>query len=202
MSENKLLRRIVKTLVLLAAVGALIYGILLAIVLGGSRDQVTGQSETMIVLGCQVHPWGPSVLLQDRLDTALDYLEDHPETTVILSGGQGPDEHASEARVMADYMVEKGIDPERIILEDKSHNTWQNLSNTARLMEENDLSTRDVLLVSSGFHLTRARMLWDRITGQGEYLNTLAAPSSHAPSRLWMHVREPLALVKSFLLDR
>ena len=37
--------------------------------------------------------------------------------------------------------------------------------------------------------------------GYGE-ISTLAAPSSHLPSRLYMYIREPLALVKSFLLDR
>ena len=54
--------------------------------------------------------------------------------------------------------------------------------------------------MSNGFHLTRARMLAER-TGFEE-VSTLAAPSSHVPSRLKMYVREPLALVKSFLLDR
>ena len=55
-------------------------------------------------------------------------------------------------------------------------------------------------MVSNGFHLTRARMLAGRF-GYGE-ISTLAAPSSHLPSRLYMYIREPLALVKSFLLDR
>ena len=54
--------------------------------------------------------------------------------------------------------------------------------------------------MSNGFHLTRARMLAQR-AGFGE-VSTLAAPSSDLPARLYMYVREPLALVKSFLLDR
>jgi len=44
--------------------------------------------------------------------------------------------------------------------------------------------------------------LWERVTGQEEYLHTLAAPSSHTSSRIWMYIREPLALVKSFVIDR
>ena len=59
-----------------------------------------------------------------------------------------------------------------------------------------------VLMVSNGFHLTRSRMLWDRVTGAGESLSTLAAPSSHLASRVWMYIREPLALAKSYILDR
>ena len=53
---------------------------------------------------------------------------------------------------------------------------------------------------SNGFHLTRARMLAER--AGYDSVATLAAPSSHLPSRLHMYVREPLALVKSFFLDR
>ena len=58
----------------------------------------------------------------------------------------------------------------------------------------------DVLVVSNGFHLTRTRMLAERF-GYGE-VSTLAAPTTHIPSRIQMYIREPLALVKSFLLDR
>lgn len=201
--RKRLLQRIFRVVALLTLIGVLIYSVLLCVVLHGARDRVTQPNRTMIVLGCQVYPWGPSVLLQDRLDTALEYLENNSDLTVIVSGGQGPDEHTSEAQVMADYLEDKGIAPERILLEDRSHNTWQNLFNTARLMQEHGLpADQGVILVSSGFHLTRARMLWERITGQAENLDSLSAPSSHAPSRLWMHIREPLALVKSFFFDR
>ena len=66
-----------------------------------------------------------------------------------------------------------------------------------------------MLLVSSGFHLARIEMLWDRVRAgilrdeeyNDQYISTLAAPVSHAPSRVQMFFREPLALVKSFLFD-
>ena len=71
----------------------------------------------------------------------------------------------------------------------------------SRLLEAEgcDLS-QGVVVVSNGFHLTRARMLAER--AGYDSVSTLAAPSSHLPSRLHMYVREPLALVKSFFLDR
>lgn len=195
--------RWLRALCLLALVGALCYTALLGVVLRGEYDDVEGQPQTMIVLGCQVHLWGPSILLQDRLDTALEYLADHPEMTIIVSGGKGDDEHASEASVMRDYLVAAGIDQERVLVEDVSRNTYQNIIYSQQMMHRQGLDPADgVLVVSSGFHLTRVRMLWDRVTGQGEYLSTLAAPSTYAPSRLWMYIREPIALVKSFVLDR
>ena len=192
-----------RALLVLTAVGALLFGLLLGAVLYGSYDHIQGQPQTMIVLGCQIYPWGPSILLKDRLDEALDYLDGHPDVTVIVSGGQGPDEHTSEAACMQDYLVKAGISPERVIVEELSHNTHQNIIYSAQVMVERNLDIEQgVLIVSNGFHLTRARMLWDRVTGEGEHLSTLAAPSSHAPSRIWMYIREPLALVKSFVFDR
>ena len=192
-----------KWLLTLVLTGVLCFGALLGGVLYGSYDHIQGEPETMLILGCQVHPWGPSILLQDRLDEALTYLEGHPDMTVIVSGGQGLDEHASEAACMRDYLVRAGLDEKQILVEDQSHNTWQNMICSAQLMEEHDLDMEQgVLIVSNGFHLTRARMLWDRVTGAGEHVSTLAAPSSHAPSRIWMYIREPLALVKSFVFDR
>lgn len=193
----------VRALLSLALAAVLAFSTLLGFVLYGSYDHVEGTPDTMLILGCQVYPWGPSVLLQDRLDEALEYLKEHPDMTVVVSGGQGPDEHVSEASCMRDYLVAAGISSERILLEDQSHNTVQNITYSAQLMQEHELDLKQgVLIVSNGFHLTRARMLWDRVTGEGEHLSTLAAPSSHLPSRLYMYIREPLALVKSFLFDR
>ena len=88
----------------------LAFGALLGAVLYGAYDHIQGDPQIMVILGCQINPWGPSVLLQDRLDKALDYLEDHPDMTVVVSGGQGPDEHISEAQCMYDYLTEHGVD--------------------------------------------------------------------------------------------
>lgn len=195
--------RWIKALLALILVGVLCFGGLFGAVMYGSYDHINGNPQIMVILGCQVKPWGPSILLQDRLDKALDYLEDHPEMTVVVSGGQGPDEHVTEARAMADYLMEQGVEEERILLEEDSHNTVQNLRYTARLLEEEGYDTQqDVVVVSNGFHLTRVRMLFERVWGGDENLSTLAAPSSHIPSRIKMYIREPLALVKSFVLDR
>ena len=187
----------------LCLVGVLCFGALLGAVLYGSHDQIKGDPQIMIILGCQVKPWGPSILLQDRLDKALDYLEEHPDMTIVVSGGQGPDEHITEAQAMRDYLVEQGVAAEQILQEDQSHNTFQNLTYSLELLEEAGYDvTDDIVVVSNGFHLTRVRMLWARMHGDNDELSTLAAPSSHVPSRLKMYIREPIGLVKSFILDR
>lgn len=199
--QGKRLATWIKVLIALVLAGILSFGGLFATVMYGAYDHVSGDPQVMIILGCQVKPSGPSALLQDRLDEALDYLEERPNMTVVVSGGQGPDEPSTEARAMADYLMEQGITEEQILLEDQSHNTVQNFQRTMALLEEEEIDlSGGVLVVSNGFHLTRARMLADR-TGF-EDVSTLAAPSSHTPSRLKMYIREPLALVKSFVFDR
>lgn len=185
----------------LVLAGVLTFVALFGAVMYGSYDHLSGSPQIMVVLGCQVKPWGPSVLLQDRLDEALEYWEDHPDLTVVVSGGQGPDEPTTEAQAMADYLIGQGVAENKILLEDQSHNTLQNFQYSKQLLEQKgyDLN-QGVLVVSNGFHLTRARMLAQR-TGYNE-ISTLAAPASHMPSRLKMYIREPLALAKSFLFDR
>ncbi len=196
-------RRVNWLALLLAVVllGVICFAVPFGAVIAGARTDIQGDPQVMVIFGCQVKPWGPSVLLQDRLDAALDYLEDHPDMTVVVTGGKGDDEHLSEARAMYDYLTEHGVDGERVLMEDRSHNTKQNIANTLELMRSEGAGTADgVLLVSNGFHLTRIRMLWDRAGGPGP-VSALAAPSSHIPTMIWMHIREPLALVKSFFFD-
>lgn len=187
----------------LILVGVLSFCGLFAAVMYGSYNHITGDPQVMVILGCRVMPGGePSMLLQDRLETALDYLEEDPDILVVVSGGQGSNEPVSEAACMAGWLEERGISEDRIFQEDQSSNTKENLIFSKDLLarEGIDVGETDVLVVSNGFHLTRARMLAERF-GYGE-VSTLAAPSSHIPSRIQMYIREPLALVKSFLLDR
>ena len=66
----------IKVLASLVLIGTLCFGGLFGAVMHGSYDHINGNPQIMVILGCQVKPWGPSILLQDRLDKALDYLED------------------------------------------------------------------------------------------------------------------------------
>ena len=103
---------------------------------------------------------------------------------------------------MYDYLVANGADGERLWMEGNSRNTWQNVNYTLELMEEKDLNAGNgVVLVSSGFHLTRIKMLWSRAGGTAN-VSTLAAPTSSLYTTVHMFFREPLALVKSFVFDR
>lgn len=196
--NRHILRKVIGALLLLAV---LAFAAIQGQIQRGARGKISGQPQVMVILGCQVKPDGPSILLRDRLDTALTYLEDHPDLKIVVTGGKGDDEHQSEAQCMYDYLTAHGVDGEKIYLEDRSRNTWQNFQYSRNVMETAGLDiTEGTLVVSSGFHLTRAEMLAGR-AGFTE-ISTLPAPVSHKPSAVQMFFREPLALVKSFVFDR
>lgn len=203
-----------RALLILVGLCLIFYGAMEIFIALHDGDRLEGEPQTMVIFGCQVWPEGPSVVLRDRLDTALDYLKDHPDMKVVVTGGQGSNEPVSEAQCMYDYLTAHGVDGENIYLEPQSRNTWENVNYTLDLMGEVGVSVNattgetggmnpggDVVLVSSGFHLARIELLWARAGGT-DAPSTLAAPVSHKPSAIQMFFREPLALVKSFLFDR
>ncbi len=90
--------------------------------------------EYEIILGAGLYGDKPSPILQERLEEGLKYLELHPNTKVIVSGGQGSNEPIPESQAMKSFLVNKGINPNRIIEEDKSKSTFQNLEFSKKIL--------------------------------------------------------------------
>ena len=120
----------------------------------GSRFHERGKSnlDYIIVLGSQVYRDGPSAVLKYRLDKAVEYLNENPETVCIVSGGQGSNEPFPEAVGMADYLEKSGIPPERILREAESLTTAQNIGNCRKLIGPG----AEVGIVTNNFHMFRA----------------------------------------------
>ena len=187
-----------KILCALVALGLVCYGILVGVILFNAHDSIDDQPRAMVILGAQLREDGPSLFLQRRLETALAYLKDHPDTVVVVSGGQGPDEPESEASGMEKFLRAHGFEG-TILKEDQSHNTRYNLKNSKALLARNGIDVADgVILVSNDFHLARVKLLSARF---GYRASVLAAQSDHFGHRLYNYLREPVGLVKSCLLD-
>ncbi len=114
-------------------------------------------SDTIIVLGAKLIGNQPSTMLRLRLDEAVHLYNEGYAPTVIVSGAQGQDEIASEASIMHDYLAAKGIPSDKIYVEDKSYNTYQNLLNSKTIMREHGL--RQAIIVSNASHIRRSLVL-------------------------------------------
>ena len=138
----------------LGAVFLLVLGILMGTAAKRS-DEV--DADALIVLGAAVHGDRVTWVLSNRLDTAADYLEAHPDAICVVSGGQGDGESVTEASAMQKYLVErKGIDPARILVEDKAENTRENFAFSKALIDERLGSDAKIAFVTTDFHVFRA----------------------------------------------
>lgn len=135
-----------------------LYCVCISVLMVGAMIPAADEQGTAIVLGAQVKPWGPSALLQQRIDAAEDYLLRNSEAAAVLSGGQGADEVKSEAQCMYDVMSADGIDPYRLYIEEQSTNTYQNIHNAIRIIDEQHLD-RQVVIVTDSYHQLRAKII-------------------------------------------
>ncbi|MBO5031106.1 MAG: YdcF family protein [Lachnospiraceae bacterium] len=116
------------------------------------------KNATVIVLGCKVYDKSPSMMLAERLDAAIEYLNANPESVCIVSGGQGADENISEAECMYHYLSEHGIASERIYQEDQSTSTRENLKFSYDIIQINGFN-ENIAIVTNEFHEYRAGMI-------------------------------------------
>ena len=112
----------------------------------------------VVVLGCQL--WGeePSPMLKKRLDKAYDLLVKYPDVPVVVTGGQGDDEVISEGEGMKRYLMKRGISEDRIIVEDQSTSTYENIKNAFSITDSMGLS-RDITIATSEYHVYRASLI-------------------------------------------
>ncbi|WP_265456865.1 YdcF family protein [Enterococcus sp. HY326] len=191
-------KKIYKTLIASVALIFILFtgvGLLIFLLIFSKRKARPKKSaETMLILGTQVKTSHgttlPSQTLKERLDTGFTYLQQHPSTTVIVSGGQGADESASEAAVMSRYLQQRGLAKERIIEEDQATTTKENLQFSHQLR-----SLTDAVLVTSDFHMYRSLLIANH---QGLHLQGLSAATENS-SKYYSYLRETLALAFTLL---
>ncbi|MBE7057712.1 MAG: YdcF family protein [Ruminococcaceae bacterium] len=121
----------------------------------------TESAGTVVVLGCKIINKRPSLTLKGRLDAAYEYLDKNKDTVAIVSGGQGWDEETSEASVMKKYLVDKGIEEHRIIMEEKAVNTDENIKFSGEIIKENNLP-ETMYIVTDTFHSYRGYLFAEK----------------------------------------
>ncbi len=117
------------------------------------------EADAVIVLGAGDSNGEVSLTLKYRLDAAYDYALKYPEALVVVSGGRGADEIQSEAAVMKKYLLARGLEEERIVMEEHSANTYQNLKFSKEILDGTLEKDYNVIIATNKFHAYRARRI-------------------------------------------
>ncbi|WP_391206483.1 YdcF family protein [Psychrobacillus sp. L4] len=162
----------------------------------GLEPKANGSNEYAIVLGAKVKKGNiPSLALKYRLDSALAYAIEYPHVKLLVSGGQGQDEDIAEAVYMKDFLLENGIVEDRLIVEDQSTSTYENLLFSQELLPDNVTS---VTIITSDYHLHRAKILAKQMNWDAD----VVAAKTPKSVEMRLRLRERAALLKIYIVGK
>lgn len=167
---------------------------MLVLMTKAANNNPIADSDVLIVLGCRVRGYTPSLMLSARVRFAGEYLLTHPECKAILSGGQGADEMISEALCMKKLLIDMGVDEKRLFLEDKSKSTYENILFSKKIIRQNHLGSA-VTIVTSDFHQLRSQYIAGKLGINATGIKVPTKPTS-VPKH---YIREFLAIIKEVL---
>lgn len=149
---------------------------------------------TLVVLGGGIRGDEPMLMLRRRLNAAWRYMKEDPDAVCIVTGGQGPDEDYTEAWVMKKYLTENGVGPDRVIMEEQSTNTRENIAFAWALVPDKNTP---VIIVTDEFHQLRANLFASQY--QKAFGISSATPWGLLPA-YWL--RDMLGVAVAFLQTR
>ncbi|MCL2156260.1 MAG: YdcF family protein, partial [Leptospirales bacterium] len=169
--------------------------ILEVLIIKSSKNINTENSFYVVLLGAGLNGSKPSLTLLQRIKIATKYLNENRNVRVIVSGGKGAHETYTEAEIMSKLLQNNGIEKERIIIEDRSANTYENLTYSKELIDIN----KKVIIVTSGFHLFRAKLIARKLG-----YKDIGSIASKPPLLLLpnYYVREYFAVLKELIMNR
>lgn len=200
--------------------GVAVLAVLCVLVFLGAATPGKANLDYVIVLGARVKENTVSNSLKKRLDRAILYAEENPDTTLVLSGGKGQGESASEAQVMYDYLVYNGVSPRQLLMEDQSVSTVENIAYSKVVIEQHRMKGKkavvpipqktgsvpyamapdkplEIGVLTSNFHIYRAR-----VTAEKWGIDNVYGISADSDPVLFIHlcVRECASIVKDRLM--
>ena len=150
----------------------IIEGIIWYDIIDSDLSKNVPNSDYIIVLGAGLEGSKPGNVLTERLNVALDYLNTHKDTKVICSGGQGVSEDVPESVAMSNYFINHGINKSRILQDNKSMSTIQNLEFSKNILYGRGDAKDKVSVVTSSFNILRARIISDQIGINADYIGS------------------------------
>lgn len=200
--ENQILSKGSKITKIFICIGLIVFLGIEALIISYPKHNER-KDDYILVLGAGLRDGTiPTAILRGRLDAAIECSKENNIAYIVLSGGQGDDEDISESYAMSKYLQEKGVDKDRIILEDKSRDTNQNFKYSKEKIEEHSHKSLDkvsVKIVTTDFHAFRSGIL----ARKNGYINF----DNYSSPTVWYlipitYTREAFAVVKSALFDK
>ncbi|WP_405131767.1 YdcF family protein [Paenibacillus sp. FSL H8-0317] len=191
--KHVILKRIILTGISVAVVSFVIIEALVFTQLGANDPE---EADYVIILGSGIRGTELSMTLKQRLDASLDYIRSHPQTPVIVSGGQGTGESIPEALAMKNYLIEQGINPAQVIMEDRSTSTQENLAFSKKIILESGLEHPEIMIVTSDYHMFRSKYIAAKNGYAAEYGISAPSPGYLKPVNM---IREYFATIKTII---
>jgi len=195
----KFYNRVGKVILGLFGLWLISFVVVVTVILTSAISDQNEKVDSVIVLGAGLKGETPTLVLLERLNYTIEYLNKNPNTKAIVSGGQGFGETITEAEGMKRYLVSRGISEDMIIKEEKSTSTYENMIFSKKLYEKIiGKKLEKVMVITNDFHMFRSKLLAKR-AGLEPY-----GISSRTPWYIYPNVflREYLAVFKSIIFDR
>ena len=140
----------------------------------------------LVGLGFQLNPEGTMRdELVERLKVMLSASEKYPNAIIVCTGGgtAADDPTATEAGRMAEWLEAQGVDPSRLIVEDRSLTTAQNAIYTFDILTERYPQVRQIAIISSDYHIATGTLLFgaEAILRDSD-IEVVSNAAWHAPS--------------------
>ena len=140
----------------------------------------------LVGLGFQLNPDGTMRdELVERLKVMLSASENYPNAIIVCTGGgtAADDPTATEAGRMAEWLEAQGVDPSRLIVEDRSLTTAQNAIYTFDILTERYPQVRQIAIISSDYHIATGTLLFgaEAILRDSD-IEVVSNAAWHAPS--------------------
>lgn len=170
-------RGLVARLALAAVVLLLAYLVItFVLVYRASNQDDARAADAIVVLGAAQYDGRPSLVLQDRLDHALELYEAGLAGSIVVTGGRQAGDRFTEATTGYNYLRDRGVPDEALLKEVGGTNTYESLAASARFLRERELTS--VVLVTDGYHAFRVRSIAEDLG-----LDAVASPTETRLSR-------------------
>ena len=179
------MRKIAKIFLLITFILVLVFGVLASRIYSFGNTRSDESADAAIVLGAAVWSSGVSPVFRERINHGIELYQKGKVRKLIFTGGQGNPGEPTESSAARDYALQSGVPLQDILIEQKSHTTYENILYAKQVADAN--SIRKVLIVSDPLHMKRAVLMAHDVG--------LEAEPSPTPSTRYQGLRSQLGLL-------